>query len=186
MPCMPASRAPLLGQELHQARDTWFFQWFHLQRQTARRDAEGGLIRFGPQGGAFRNKVVLDLAVDGVGAIASMTLGLERAFVDDADDGPYARDIAQAFLRAALPPADAVQARALADEVAALETTADGQQPSEAYAVYLGEKAENTLESDYGALVSLANLGIDGTDWLLISVRRKGIAATDRRMVHGP
>ena len=174
MPTMPASRAPLLGQELHQARDTWFFQWFHLQRQTARREGDGGLIRFAPQGGAFRNKVALDLAVDAVGAIASMTLGLERAFVDDADDGPYARDIAQAFLRAALPPADAGQARALADEVASGESApAERPEPSEAYLVYLGQAAEHTLESDYGALVTLANLGMEGTDWLLISITRK-------------
>src|SRR5262245_36639378 len=173
MPCMPASRAPLLGLELHQARDTWFFQWFHLQRQTARREGDGGLIRFAPQGGAFRNKVALDLAVDAAGTISRMTLGLERAFVDDADDGPYARDIAQAFLRAALPPADAVAARVLADEIAALETPGDGRQSSDGYLVYLGQKAEHTLESDYGALVTLANLGIDGTDWLLISVSRK-------------
>jgi hypothetical protein len=170
---MPASRAPLLGQELLQARDTWFFQWFHLQRQTARREGGGGLIRFAPQGGAFRNKVALDLAVDAGGAISSMTLGLERAFVDDADDGPYARDIAQAFLRAALPPADAGQARALADEIATLETPADERHQSEAYGVYLGQKAEHTLESDYGALVTIANLGMDGVDWLLISVNRK-------------
>ena len=174
MPSMPASRAPLLGQELLQARDTWFFQWFHLQRQTARREGGGGLIRFAPQGGAFRNKVALDLAVDAGGAISSMTLGLERAFVDDADDGPYARDIAQAFLRAALPPADAAQARALADEIATVDTPPEyAHGPSGAYAVYLGQSAEHTLESDYGALVTLANLGIEETDWLLISVSRK-------------
>jgi hypothetical protein len=170
---MPASRAPLLGQELHQARDTWFFQWFHLQRQTARREGDGGLIRFAPQGGAFRNKVALDLAVDAGGAIASMTLGLDRKFVDDPDDGPYARDIAQAFLRAALPPAEAVLVRALADEIATLDTPGSREAPSEAYAVYLGHAAEHTLESDYGARVALANLGIEGTDWLLISVRRE-------------
>ncbi|HKP28230.1 MAG TPA: hypothetical protein VJU15_02465 [Gemmatimonadales bacterium] len=171
---MPASRTPLLGQELRQARDTWFFQWFHLKRQTARREGGGGLIRFAPQGGAFRNKVALDLAVAADGAISSMTLGLERGFVDDADDGPYARDIAQAFLRAALPPADAVQARALADEIASLDPPPEqAHGPSEAYAVFLGQVAEHTLESDYGALVTLANLGINGTDWLLISVSRK-------------
>jgi hypothetical protein len=173
MPTMPASRAPLLGQELLQARDTWFFQWFHLQRQTARREGDGGLIRFVPQGGAFRNKVALDLAVDAGGAISSMTLGLDRTFVDDPDDGPYARDIAQAFLRAALPPADAALARALADEIATVEPAAEGPQPSEAYLVFLGQAAEHTLESDYGALVTVANLGMDGTDWLLISVSRR-------------
>jgi hypothetical protein len=172
---MPASRAPLLGQELHQARDTWVFQWFHLQRQTARRDGDRGLIRFAPQGGAFRNKVALDLAVDAIGKISSMTLGLERAFIDDSEDGPYARDIAQAFLRAALPPADAAEARSLADEVATLDTAAEAPAgPSAACAVYLGSAAEHTLESEHGALVTLANVGIDGTDWLLISVRRKG------------
>jgi hypothetical protein len=173
---MPASRAPLLGQDLSQARDSWFFQWFHLQRQTARRDGDGGLIRFVPQGGAFRNKVALDLAVEGGGVITSMTLGLERKFVDDADDGPFARDIAQAFLRAVLPPADAVAARALADEIATPDPPPEpGSDPSEAYAVYLGQSPECILESDYGALVTVANLGIDGVDWLLISVRRKAM-----------
>ena len=171
---MPASRVPLLGQDLIKARDTWFFQWFHLQRQTARREGDGGLIRFAPQGGAFRNKVALDLAVDTAGAIDSMTLGLERGFIDDPDDGPYARDIAQAFLRASLPPADAVVVRPVADEIAAIDTPPEhGDGPSEAYSVYLGQVAEHTLQSDYGAQVTLANFGIDGTDWLLISVRRK-------------
>ena len=174
MPRMPASRLPLLGQDLNQARDTWFFQWFHLQRQTARREGDVGLIRFSPQGGAFRNQVALDLAVDGVGVITSMTLGLGRKFVDDPDDGPYARDIAQAFLRAALPPADAVTARALADEIATLDTPPESEQaPSDGYAVYLGQAPEHTLESDYGAQVTLANLGLEGEDWLLISVTRK-------------
>jgi hypothetical protein len=173
---MPASRAPLLGQDLNQARDTWFFQWFHLQRQTAKKDGDVGLIRFSPQGGAFRNQVALDLAVDPGGAITLMTLGLGRKFVDDPDDGPYARDIAQAFLRAALPPADAVGARALADEIATLETPPESDRgPSEAYAVFLGRAPEFTIESDYGAQVTVANLGIEGEDWLLISVRRKGL-----------
>jgi len=177
MPRMPASRLPLLGQDLNQARDTWFFQWFHLQRQTARREGDVGLIRFSPQGGAFRNQVALDTAVDAVGVITSLTLGLGRKFVDDADDGPYARDIAQAFLRAALPPADAVAARALADEIATLDTPAESDAaPSEGYAVYLGHAPEHTIESDYGALVTVANLGIEGEDWLIIGVRRKAQA----------
>lgn len=170
MPHMPASRAPLLGQDLNLARDTWFFQWFHLIRQTARRDGNGGLIRFVPQGGAFRNQVALDLAVDAAGAIASVTLGLGRKFVDDADDGPYARDIAQAFLRAALPPPDALAARALADEIAAADPSpVFDRGPSEAYGVYLGQGPECVLESA-AARVTVANLGIEGEDWLLISV----------------
>lgn len=182
MPGMSASRTPLLGLELHRARDTWFFQWFHLQRQATRREGDGGMIRFAPQGGAFRSKVALDLAVDAGGAISSMTLGLERQFVDDPDDGPYARDIAQAFLRAALPPADAPPARALADEIATTDAPAESaNRPSDAYAVYLGEAAEHTLESDNGALVTLANLGIEGTDWLLISVSRKREAGSGKQ-----
>ena len=174
MPRMPASRAPLLGQDLNQARDTWFFQWFHLQRQTARRDGDGGLIRFSPQGGAFRDKVALDLAVDGHGVITSLSLGLERKFVDDPDDGPYARDIAQAFLRAALPTNDAAAARSLADEIATLDAPAEVEaQPSEGYAVYLGQAPECILESA-GAQVTVANIGADGEDWLLIGARKKG------------
>jgi hypothetical protein len=175
MPRMPASRAPLLGQDLNQARDTWFFQWFHLQRQTARREGGVGLIRFSPQGGAFRNQVALDLAVDPGGSITSMTLGLGRKFVDDPDDGPYARDLAQAFLRAALPPPDAVAARALADEIATIDTSDADRGPSEAYSVYLGQAPECILVSDYGAQVTVANLGIEGEDWLIISIARKAV-----------
>jgi len=173
MPRMPASRTPLLGQELNQARDTWFFQWFHLVRQATRREGEGGLIRFAPQGGTFRNQVALDLAIDAAGTIGSMTLGLGRKFVDDADDGPYARDIAQAFLRAALPPSDAAAARALADEIASPDGAAESDRgPSDAYSVFLGQAPECILESER-AVVTVANLGIEGHDWLLISVGRK-------------
>lgn len=170
MPSMPASRAPLLGLELTLARDTWFFEWFHLVRSTTRREGDGGRIRFVPQGGAFRGQVALDLAIDAAGHIGSMSLGLGRRFVDDPDDGPYARDIAQAFLRAALPPADAGPARALADEIANPEGEAPDRGPTAGYSVYLGDAPECRLESP-GAVVTIANIGIEGEDWLLIGIR---------------
>lgn len=173
MPGMPASRAPLLGQDLAAARDAWFFQWFHLTRQISRREQEGGLIRFVPQGGAFRDRVALDVAIDGAGHITALTLGLARLFVDDPDDGPYARDIAQAFLRAVLPAAEGVPARALADEIAGAGGEAESERgPTEGYAVYLGLSPECVLES-HQARVHVANLRIEGDDWLLLTVSRE-------------
>lgn len=174
MRAMTASRVPLLGLDLLTARDSWFFDWFHLVRQAAARDADGGRIRFVPQGRAFRRFVALDVGVDGEGRITALSLGLDRRFVDDPDDGKFAKDIAQAFIRAALPR-DVEAARRLADEIVPsaedAEPLPEGTGPSRAYEVFMGVAPDQVL--DLGAArLTLANLGVGGDVWLLLTIEK--------------
>jgi hypothetical protein len=161
---MPA----LLELDLAAARATWFFEWFHLLPATEERPASGRLVRFRPEGGAFRDRVALDLALDEAQHLTAITLGLDRRFIEDPDDGGYARDIAQSFLRAVAPqPAEAV--RQLADEVS--EPEQPDAEPSECGRVFLGAAAEAALKGP-GWRIALRNLMIGPDYWLLISAEK--------------
>jgi hypothetical protein len=166
---MPA----LLELDLTGARAAWFFQWFHLMPLTEERPGAGALIRFVPEGGAFREKVALDLAVDEREQITAISLGLSRTFIESPEDASYARDITQSFLRAAVPsPAD--DARDLAEEIS--DASLLGQQPSEGYEAYLGERPEAWLTAPEWS-IALRNLMIGRAAWLVISVARTTDAA---------
>jgi hypothetical protein len=161
---MPA----LLELDLTEARAAWFFQWFHLLPQTDERAGAGGLIRFLPEGGAFRDKVALDVAVDEQERITALSLGLNRIFIESPEDAAYARDIAQSFLRAAVPaPAD--EARNLAEEIS--NASPLGEQASEGYQAYLGEQPEAWLTSPEWS-IALRNIMIGHATWLVISLAR--------------
>ena len=161
---MPA----LLELDLTGARAAWFFQWFHLVPLTEERPGAGALIRFVPEGGAFRAKLVLDVAVDEQDQITAISLGLSRAFIESPEDASYARDITQSFLRTAVPlPAD--DARTLAEEIS--DASLLGEPASEGYEAYLGERPEARLTAP-GWSIALRNLVIGREPWLIISVTR--------------
>jgi hypothetical protein len=161
---MPA----LLELDLAAARTTWFFEWFHLLPETEERPASGRLMRFRPEGGAFRNRVALDLAMDKAQQLTAITLGLDRRFLENPDDAGYARDISQSFLRAVVPqPSEAV--RQLADEVS--EPEQPDAEPSPCGKVFHGAAAEAGLCGPDWRIV-LRNLMIGPDYWLLISAER--------------
>jgi len=166
---MPA----LLELDLAGARAAWFFQWFHLMPLTEERPGAGALIRFVPEGGAFREKVALDLAVDEQEQITAISLGLSRTFIESPEDASYARDITQSFLRAAVPP-PADDARTLAEEIS--DASLLGEPASEGYEAYLGERPEAWLTAP-GWSIALRNLMIGHAAWLVISVARTTNAA---------
>jgi len=166
---MPA----LLELDLTGARAAWFFQWFHFLPLAEERPGAGALIRFLPEGGAFREKVALDIAIDEREQITALSLGLNRIFVESPEDAAYARDIAQSFLRAAVPP-PADDARDLAEEIS--DASLLGKQSSEGYQAYLGERPEAWLTTPEWS-VALRNLTIGPAAWLVISVARTTNAA---------
>ena len=163
---MPA----LLGLELGIIRTTWFFEWFHLQPMESEQPGSVRLVRFLPRGGAFRDVVALDAEVNPEGRVRVLSLGLDRRFVDEPVDGRWAREIAQAFLRAAIPgfPADVL---ALADEIG--EAGAGQPEPSDAALAFLGLRAEGELVTP-AATLTLRNLVVEGEGWLILTA-----AATD-------
>ena len=158
---MPA----LLGLELDIIRTTWFFEWFHLQPIESEQPGAVRLVRFLPRGGAFRHEVALDAEVDPAGRVRVLSLGLDRRFVDEPVDGRWAREIAQAFLRAAIPgfPGDVL---ALADEIG--EAGAGQPEPSDAALAFLGLRAEGELVTP-AATVTLRNLAMQGEGWLILT-----------------
>jgi hypothetical protein len=126
----------------------------------------GRLVRFLPRGGAFRDVVALDVEVNPEGRVRILSLGLDRRFVDEPVDGRWARDIAQAFLRAAVPgfPADVL---ALADEIGEGGAAA-GPESSDAALAFLGLRAESELVTP-SATVTLRNLAVEGEGWLILT-----------------
>lgn len=158
----------LLELDLAAARATWFFEWFHLQQETEERPGSGRLVRFRPEGGAFRSRIALDLAVDEAQRVTAITLGLDRRFIEDPDDAGYARDIAQSFLRA-VAPQSAEALRQLADEVS--EPEQPDAEPSECGKVFFGAAAEAGLKGP-GWRIALRNLMIGSDYWLLVSAER--------------
>jgi hypothetical protein len=97
----------MLGRALTQAVDHEFFRWFHLVRYEAPRGLADGATWHGfrPDGEKFRAWATVNLETDCAGVIADAKLCLDRAFIEHAKDGAFARDITTSFLRWILPEA---------------------------------------------------------------------------------
>lgn len=95
----------MLGQALAGAVDHEFFRWFHLVRYEAPRALADGATWHGfrPDGAKFRALLTLNLETDRAGSIADAKLCLDRAFIEHATDGAFARDVTASFLRWILP-----------------------------------------------------------------------------------
>ena len=87
-----------MGQILDTVKETEFFNFFSLS-ETGRESKEDGseVITFqtDPEG-FFYEFVVVDVTVDA--AQRSVLLKLDRAFVDDSQNGLFARDIVKGML----------------------------------------------------------------------------------------
>jgi len=162
---------PLLGLDFDAIRTTWFFEWFHLQPMESEQPGAGRLVRFLPRGGAFRDVVALDVQVSPEGRVKVLALGLDRRFVDDPVDGRWAREIAEGFLRAAVPgPPDEVWA--LAEEIG--QGGDAPREPGDAVLAFMGRLAEADLVTE-SARITLRNLQVEGEGWLIITATAAGL-----------
>ena len=93
-----------MGRTLATARQTGFFEWFHLVQTDQTPQKPGQLTRFRPSGEKFRNLCYLDVLADSGGALVQMELVLSRAFIDGRDR-LFAQDLVKSFLVAVLPDA---------------------------------------------------------------------------------
>jgi hypothetical protein len=112
----PAERARTLADE----RKGHFFSWFHLEPVGEPAAASSGRAWhcFRPDGEAFRPFVELDVLIDASGRILESRLGLDRAFVDHARNGIFARDLVKSYLQWGLAEAGRAPARALIENIA--------------------------------------------------------------------
>jgi len=180
----------MLGRALTKAVDHDFFRWFHLVRYEAPRDLADGATWHGfrPDGARFRELVTVNLETDRAGCIADAKLCLDRAFIEHAQDGPFARDITASFLRWILPEAAQNAASGFLQElgdlgpnVIRLKTAAAPvvtAMPSALYRVFMGRDKDAAIELGDIAL-RLTNLQArDGPrdpqhDWIWIRAMRR-------------
>jgi hypothetical protein len=160
-----------------------FFTWFHLQERDAPVPEPDGYMRycFHPSGPAFQEFVKLDLVVARDDAIVAAQLALDRDFVEDARNGPFARDIAKSFLLWALRHEPDAAARPLIANIANLSAAGTpviahasampGPPPEDSsggYEAFLGQRLAARL-SLAGASLALRNTA-NGRRWLIIEV----------------
>jgi hypothetical protein len=169
--------------KLADEREGEFFTWFHLQERDAPAPEPGGRMRhcFHPSGPAFQEFVKLDLVVARDDAIVAAQLALDRDFVEDARNGPFARDIAKSFLLWALRHEPGPAARPLIANIAnpaaagtpviAHTGTMPGPPSADSSGgsdVFLGQRLAAKLALA-GASVALRNTA-NGRRWLIIEV----------------
>lgn len=183
----------MLGHTLGDAVHQDFFRWFHLVRyEDPRMLADGATWHgFRPEGAAFRDRVTLNLETDRAGCIADAKLCLDRAFIEHAKDGAFARDIAASFLNWVLPGPAQAGLGGFLEELGDLgpnvirfkgaPSPAAPSPPSALYRVYLGADKDADLALP-GCALRITNLQArDGPrdpqhDWLWLRVLRQSAA----------
>jgi hypothetical protein len=82
-----------LGTKLESTVGSSFWKWFCLEQTRE----ESGVHRFQPSRTQFQSLCYLDVAVSAKKDMQALTLGVQRAFIDGADE-PFARDLVRSFL----------------------------------------------------------------------------------------
>jgi hypothetical protein len=121
-----------LGETIPEAQAGGFFGWFHLApvddlapiEDNAQEVAGLTWHRFRPSGSSFNALVELAVGVGSDERIAAACLGIDRAFIANARNRPFARDIAKSFLNWILPQEAGI---ALAADVEAISQYCDGE-----------------------------------------------------------
>jgi len=182
----------MLGRALDEAIDHDFFRWFHLARYEAPRRLtdSANWHGFRPEGPKFRNLVTVNLESDHAERITDAKLCLDRAFVEHAKDGAFARDITASFLRWVLPGEDQARIADFLTEIGDLgpnvirmagrmagrmPVPVSPKRPSALHRVYLGSDKDVECALS-GKILRISNLQArDGPrapehDWIWIRV----------------
>jgi hypothetical protein len=93
-----------MGPTLETARQSEFFQWFHMEETERHPDEPGEAVRFRPSGEKFHDLCYLDILIAAHGELVRMELIVQRAFLDGTDH-LFAQDLVKSFLGAVLPDA---------------------------------------------------------------------------------
>jgi len=178
----------LLGSGLAEVREeSDFFRFFHFEPAEPEHGSGGAAVTlFKPSGPAFRAWVTLAVSVGVKDArIEGLDLSIARRFIDDAQNGIFAADLAQSFLLNALPPVDRPGVESLAHEIMDQARTTrpvitgdasflsrPAPAPSPSYLTYLGQK-ESHFTDLKNSSVTLQNERDATGAWLKITARRR-------------
>jgi hypothetical protein len=153
-----------MGRTLATARQTGFFQWFHLVPTEQTMEQPGQVTRFRPEGETFGNLCFLDILEDPNGATVQMELVVLRSFIDGRN-GIFAQDLVKSFLVAALP--DACQ-HVLSDTMEEFNSPAASKE-TPGFLVFAGRR--NTWAKRTGwSRLSLSNVALRDQQVFVVSV----------------
>ena len=171
----------LLGVDLAFARThSDYFEFFHLEPSGDARPSAGvGKMNcFKPTGPAFRQVVTVYVETDPKDSIIGIRVVLARSFIEDPQNGIFARDLIKSSLLSAVSATDAVSLRDLGAEILhrdARRTLLVGKEPrlsatpSAAYLVVSG--VDRTWEAKLQASkIRLSNETEEGRPSLIITI----------------
>ena len=156
-----------LGRPLVEVARGGFFTTFKLAEVRRRMSGEFAQIVFQPPGPSS-NHVRVVIRTNGEGEIRIIDAALDRVFVDGASR-PLARDFVRGLLHDAIPPGDEASIGAFVKELSG----AAPKQPSAAYEVFGGTRAEVRVAGKR-TRVSLTNVGTGPTAVFRVSIQRAG------------
>jgi hypothetical protein len=178
----------VLGSRVGDAKRAEFFTWFHLEETE--RVAQGALtnLKFRPTSEQFHDLVAVEMLVDKNEQLQSVTLSIQRAFIDHRQQFTFAADITKSFLVAALDRKDiemigeaAMQIRRYHPTISEMVTVssrapsrpplAPGEGETE-FLVYAGKRrtVERKLKT---AHLTMANGPVNGEQFLRITIIHK-------------
>ena len=146
------------------ARETEFFQWFHLEEAERRVEEPGEVARFRPSGEKFHSLCYLDILMAPDRRMVRMELAVRRSFVDGRDS-VFAQDLIKSFLRATLPMACQ---DVLRDFMSEIDLPSRGGS-TEGLMVFRGSQRSWEVTTGWSHLI-LANLILDGERVLVVQV----------------
>src|SRR5271165_1946585 len=143
-----------MGRTQETARQSAFFDWFHLV-QTEQNPCEPGLVtRFRPEGESFRSRCWLDVLEASGGGMVQMELVLSREFIDGRD-GLFAQDLVKSFLLTVLSDA----CRDLLADVMQEFTTPGMRGATPGFLVFVGRRDEWATQTGWSRL-ALSNVSL--------------------------
>lgn len=173
------------GKSLEDIQKTDFFIWFQLTETSRSQEKRGDtLVNFKPAGEKFHDLVTVSLSIDSRQQIFAIGLLLARSFIDDPQDGVFARDIAKSLLRAAPPDPDRPTLSQLADEIEfshsfqlivgpAYQPPAPPSTPSLGFQTYLGRR-KSYEQAISESKLKLEQISGDAEErWLSISLEAR-------------
>jgi hypothetical protein len=151
-----------MGQTLETARQSEFFQWFHMEESERRPEDPGEAVRFRPSGEKFHDLCYLDALIAPSGELVRMELVVRRAFLDGSDH-LFAQDLVKSFLLGVLPDACREVLHDFMQEI--IEPGGNGDTPG--FLVFRGRQSTWQTQTGWSRLL-LANLPLpEGTSLVL-------------------
>jgi hypothetical protein len=153
-----------MGTTLQTARETGFFQWFHLVETERRAEEPGEIVRFRPSGEKFRDLCYLDILMAPDGQLVRMELVVRRTFIDGRDS-VFAQDLIKSFLKATLPMACQ---QVLSDFMGEIDLPSRGGS-TEGFFVFRGRRRLWEVTTGWSHLI-LANLSVQEEAVLVVQL----------------